>query len=71
MGIRKWRSDRYERPPLRSPGRPLVAGRSERHLFWKFIATGMSREAVAVEANLAKSALMPTFRSELCWCLGN
>ena len=35
MGIRKRRSDRCGRPPLRSPGRPSVAGRGER--LWRTI----------------------------------
>ena len=54
MGIRKRRSDRCGRPPLRSPGRPSVAMRSERQLFWTLIATGMSSEAAAITAGVSQ-----------------
>ena len=54
MGIRKRRSDRCGRPPLRSPGRPAVATRSELQMFWTFIATGMSSEAAAIKAGVSQ-----------------
>lgn len=62
MGIRKRRSDRCGRPPLRSPGRPPVAGRSERQLFWRFIATGISSEAAAIEAGISQPVGTRWFR---------
>ena len=40
MSRRKRRSDRSGRAPLRSPGRPPVAGRDERRRFWAAIAAG-------------------------------
>ena len=40
IGIRKRRSDRCGRPPLRSPGWPPAPTRSERQLFWVLVATG-------------------------------
>ena len=54
MGMKKRRSDRCGRPPLRSPGRPPVSTRSERRLFWTFIAAGMSREAAAAKAGISQ-----------------
>lgn len=62
MGIRKRRSDRCGRPPLRSPGRPSVAGRNERQLFWKFIAIGMSSEAAAIKAGVSQPVGTRWFR---------
>ena len=54
MGTRKRRSDRCGRPPLRSPGRPPLATRSERQAFWTLIATGMSSEAAAIKAGVSQ-----------------
>ena len=55
VNMKKGRSDRCNRPPLRFPGRPLVAGRKERHLFWTFIVAGMTSEAAAVKAGVSQS----------------
>ena len=54
MRIRKRRSDRCGRPPLRSPGRPTASTRSERQLFWTFIVAGMSSEAAAIGAGVSQ-----------------
>ena len=54
MGIRRQGADRCGRPPLRSLGRPSVAGRDERQLFWTFIAKGMSGEAAAIKAGISQ-----------------
>lgn len=62
MSIRKRRSNRCGRPPLRSPGRPSVAGRRERQLFWAFIATGMSSEAAAIKAGVSQPVGTRWFR---------
>lgn len=43
MDIKKRRSDRCTRSQLRSPGRPPVAHRHERAMFWEYVAAGMSR----------------------------
>ena len=62
MGIRKRRSDRCGRVPLRSPGRPPVAGRDERSRFWLAIAAGMSSEDAAVEAGVSQPVGTRWFR---------
>ena len=62
MGMKKRRSDRCGRPPLRSPGRPPVSTRSERQLFWTFIATGMSSEAAAAKAGVSQPVGTRWFR---------
>ena len=62
MGIRERRSDRCGRPPLRSPGRPPVATRGEQHLFWTFIATGMTSEAAARKASVSQPVGTRWFR---------
>lgn len=62
MGMKKRRSDRCGRPPLRSPGRPSVSTRSERQLFWTFIATGMSSEAAAAKAGVSQPVGTRWFR---------
>ena len=62
MGVRKRRSDRCGRPPLRSPGRPLVNTRSERQLFWTLIATGMSSEGAALKAGVSQPVGTRWFR---------
>lgn len=54
MGIRRQGADRCGRPPLRSPGRPTVAGCNERQLFWTFIARGMSSEAAGIKAGISQ-----------------
>jgi transposase InsO family protein len=62
MSIRKRRSDRCGRPPLRSPGRPPVATRSELQMFWTFIATGMSSEVAALKAGVSQPVGTRWFR---------
>jgi IS30 family transposase len=42
------KSDRAGRPPIRSPGRPTVALRTQQQAFWKAIARGLSSEDAAV-----------------------
>jgi Helix-turn-helix domain len=54
MGIRKRRSDRCGRAPLRFPGRPPVSGRRERHLFRMLIANEMSSEVAAIAAGVSQ-----------------
>ena len=62
MRIRKRRSDRCGRPPLRSPGRPTASTRSERQLFWTFIVAGMSSEAAAIGAGVSQPVGTRWFR---------
>ena len=62
MSIRKRQLDRCGRPPLRSPGRPSVSTRSERQLFWKFIATGLSSEVAARRAGISQPVGTRWFR---------
>ena len=62
MGMKKRRSDRCGRPPLRSPGWPPVSTRSERRLFWTFIAAGMSSEAAAAKAGVSQPVGTRWFR---------
>ena len=62
MGIQKRRRDRCGRPPLRSPGRPSVADRSERQLFWTLIAAGQSSGAAAVKAGVSQPVGTRWFR---------
>lgn len=56
MDIKKRRSDRYTRRHLRSPGRPPVANRHERAMFWSYVAAGMSSEAASVKAGVSQPA---------------
>jgi hypothetical protein len=46
------RSDRAQRPKMRSPGRP-TAGREHRQEFWREIARGTSTEAAAVSVGIS------------------
>lgn len=62
MDIKKRRSDRCTRSRLRSPGRPPVANRHERELFWEYVATGMSSEAAAVKAGASQPVGSRWFR---------
>jgi DNA-binding CsgD family transcriptional regulator len=62
MGMKKRRSDRCGRPPLRSPGRPPVSTRRERQLFWTFIATGRSSEAAGLRAGVSQPVGTRWFR---------
>jgi len=59
---RKRRSDRSGRAPLRSPGRPPVAGRDVRRRFWASIASGMSSEDAAVGAGVPQAVGTRWFR---------
>ena len=62
MSIRKRRSDRSGRAPLPSPGRPPVAGREERSLFWAAIAAGLTSVDAAVEAGVSQPVGTRWFR---------
>ena len=62
MNRRKRRSDRSGRKPLPSPGRPPVAGREERRLFWAAIAAGMSSEDAAASAGVPQAVGARWFR---------
>lgn len=62
MEIKKRRSDRCTRSQLRSPGRPPVANREERELFWRYVAAGMSSEAAAVKAGASQPVGSRWFR---------
>src|SRR5260221_11096382 len=59
MTIRKKRSTRA---PLRSPGRPPVAGRAEQERFWQAIAAGLSSEDAAVKAGVSPAVGPRLFR---------
>src|ERR1700687_5991477 len=54
MSIRKRRSHRSGRAPLRSLGRPAVAERSELQRFWLGIAQGMTSEEAALAAGMSQ-----------------
>ena len=58
----KRRSDRSARAPLRSPGRPPVAGRNELRRFWAAIASGLSSEDAATTANVPQAVGARWFR---------
>ncbi len=62
MSTRKRRSDRSGRAPLRSPGRPPVAGRVERRRFWVAIAAGKSSEDAAFGAGVPQAVGTRWFR---------
>jgi transposase len=62
MPGRRRRSDQSGRAPLVSPGRPPVAGREERRLFWAAIAAGMASEDAAVEAGVSQAVGTRWFR---------
>jgi len=62
MDIKKRRSSRCTRSRLRSPGRPPVANREERALFWRYVAAGMSSEAAAVKAGASQPVGSRWFR---------
>ncbi len=62
MNTRKRRSDRSGRMPLRSPGRPPLAGRIEHRRFWLSIAEGMSSEDAAVGAGVPQAVGTRWFR---------
>ena len=56
------RSDRPGRPPMRSPGRPMVARREDRQRFWAAIRRGLSSEDAAVEAGVSPAVGTRWFR---------
>ena len=56
------RSDRAGRPPMRSPGRPMVARREDRQRFWAAIRRGLSSEDAAVEAGISPAVGTRWFR---------
>ena len=62
MGIHKRRSHRSGRPPLPSPGRPPLAGRSELQRFWLGIAEGMTSENAALAAAMSQPVGTRLFR---------
>jgi IS30 family transposase len=62
MGRWKRQSDRSGRAPLRSPGRPPVAGRDERKRFWSAIALGLSSEDAATSAGVPPAVGARWFR---------
>jgi IS30 family transposase len=63
MKRQKRRSDRAGRAPLRSPGRPTVAGRDNRQEFWAAIAAGFVSEDAAVEAEVPPAVGVRWFRT--------
>jgi IS30 family transposase len=63
MKIQKRRSDRAGRAPLRSPGRPSVAGRDTRQKFWAAIAAGLVSEDAASEADVPSAIGIRWFRT--------
>src|ERR671913_1529787 len=62
MTTRRRRSDWSGRKPLPSPGRPPVAGREERRLFWAAIAAGASSEDAAASAGVPQAVGARWFR---------
>jgi IS30 family transposase len=51
--IKRRRSDRALRPPMRSPGRPTAGRREHRHRFWEAVARGLTSQAAAVAAGVS------------------
>jgi len=62
MGERRRASDRADRPPMRSPGRPPAARREHRQRFWAAIARGLSSEDAAAEAGVSAVVGVRWFR---------
>ncbi|MGR4927471.1 transposase, partial [Bradyrhizobium sp. CAR08] len=62
MNVVRRRSARSGRAPLRSPGRPSIAGRDEQNKFWRAIAAGLSSEDAALEAGLSQPVGSRLFR---------
>ena len=62
MDRRKRRSDRSDRVPLFSPGRPPVASRDQRGQFWAAIATGLSSEDAGATAGVPQAVGARWFR---------
>ena len=63
MKIRRRRSNRAGRVPLRSPGRPPVAGPDERRRFWAAITAGLVSEDAALEAGVSAPVGIRWFRA--------
>ena len=55
-------ADRALRAPMRSPGRPPVAGREHRQRFWEAIADGLSSEEAGVSAGVSAAVGTRWFR---------
>ena len=62
MGERRRASDRADRGPMRSPGRPPAARREHRQRFWAAIARGLSSENAAGEAGVSAAVGVRWFR---------
>lgn len=62
MATGRRRSEKCTRSQLRSPGRPPVANRHERAMFWSYIAAGMSSKAAAVKAEVSQPVGSRWFR---------
>jgi IS30 family transposase len=62
MGRRRRASDRADRSPLCSPGRPPAGRREHRVRFWVAIARGLSSEDAAVEAGVSPAVGVRWFR---------
>jgi len=50
------------RPPMRSPGRPPIAGREKQQRFWAAIAEGLSTEDAAATIRVSEFAGLRLFR---------
>jgi DNA-binding CsgD family transcriptional regulator len=62
MGKRRRASDRADRSPMRSPGRPPVGRREHRQRFWAAIARGLSSEDAAAVAGVSAAVGVRWFR---------
>jgi IS30 family transposase len=62
MGRRRRASDRADRAPMRSPGRPPAGRREHRVRFWAAIARGLCSEDAAVEAGVSAAVGVRWFR---------
>ena len=49
---RQWRADRALRPPMRSPGRPVLS-RAVQRQFWRLIATGVTSAEAALNVGVS------------------
>jgi hypothetical protein len=56
------KSDRADRPAMRSPGRPSASRREEQQRFWRAIAKGLSSEDVAVSCGVSAPVGVRWFR---------
>lgn len=57
------RSDLAGRPPIYSPGRPVLAQRENRQRFWKAVAGGLSSEDAAIAAGVSPPVGARWFRN--------